>query len=427
MPEVHGTKLKYLLTPLKASREIDAATGKVIRARELNDGQQGFFVDLKQLNELSLNKKNVAVINQSCLLVSQRWSSLKPTFFNYNGTEIYKSLDIRAFTINSSQVLPEYLIHELRSGYVKEQADALRIGDAIPIIRDKDLLEIVIKLPSIEEQKLKVEAFEEVVSQIEIIDFEKASIEKAKTLEYETEFQSLKHTLGTPRQSIVDWTANLIMHLEENSTAIIAVNESFKGFYTLSIIDALKQIRRDINFITEVLEKGERGLILRDYKLTYTSFQRINEMLSAVETMNTTFDIEIETLDKKKFGFENGGVLINQTLFKVLIDNILTNASKYGFDKKEPGNRLVIECSVRDHQLLVEFRNNGKPFPKNFSKEKFILKYSTADNVKGTGIGGYDIHRIASHFGNPDWELILNEDPIYPVKYLFRFNITSGN
>ena len=68
-------------------------------------------------------------------------------------------------------------------------------------------------------------------------------------------------------------------------------------------------------------------------------------------------------------------------------------------------------------------RNNGKPFPKNFDREKFITKYSTADSDSGTGLGGYDIHRIASEFNNPDWELMLDADPIYPVKFKFKFPI----
>jgi len=75
----------------------------------------------------------------------------------------------------------------------------------------------------------------------------------------------------------------------------------------------------------------------------------------------------------------------------------------------------------------MEVRNNGKPFPKNFDREKFITKYSTADTNSGSGIGGYDINRIASEFNNQDWELNLNMDPIYPVKFKFQFPIKVIN
>ena len=72
----------------------------------------------------------------------------------------------------------------------------------------------------------------------------------------------------------------------------------------------------------------------------------------------------------------------------------------------------------------MEIKNNGKSFPKNFNKEKFIRKYSTSNPNKGSGLGGYDIHRIAKYFENPDWELKF-DDPIYPVKFKFQFNIKA--
>ena len=77
--------------------------------------------------------------------------------------------------------------------------------------------------------------------------------------------------------------------------------------------------------------------------------------------------------------------------------------------------------------LTLEVRNNGKSFPRNYNREKFITKYSTADFKRGTGMGGYDINRIATKLKNPDWKLILNQDPIYPVKFEFQFPIKTIN
>ena len=59
----------------------------------------------------------------------------------------------------------------------------------------------------------------------------------------------------------------------------------------------------------------------------------------------------------------------------------------------------------------------------NFDRDKFISKYSTQDTNAGSGLGGYDIQRIAEYLGNPEWELILNSDPFYPVKFKFIFPI----
>ena len=73
--------------------------------------------------------------------------------------------------------------------------------------------------------------------------------------------------------------------------------------------------------------------------------------------------------------------------------------------------------------MIFDIRNNGKPFSRHYDKEKFISKYSTANPELGSGLGGYDINRIAEYFNDSNWELILNEDPIYPVKFKFHFPI----
>lgn len=85
----------------------------------------------------------------------------------------------------------------------------------------------------------------------------------------------------------------------------------------------------------------------------------------------------------------------------------------------------MIELAIVENQLEIAIKNNGKPFPKNFNKEKFISKFSTANSDKGTGIGGYDINRIATYFGNDDWTLELNSNPIYPV--IFKFLLPLKN
>ena len=113
----------------------------------------------------------------------------------------------------------------------------------------------------------------------------------------------------------------------------------------------------------------------------------------------------------------------NLTLLEVLLNNILTNASKYAFEDGNVMNLLVIELKVTEDIMMLEIRNNGKPFPRNYDKEKFIAKYKTANPSRGTGLGGYDINRIASHFGNEEWELILNNEGVFPVIFKFSFPI----
>lgn len=140
---------------------------------------------------------------------------------------------------------------------------------------------------------------------------------------------------------------------------------------------------------------------------------------------NNEFNFSIQKQLFRGEEMKTRGISINRILFRTLIDNLLTNANKYGFKSDEKGNHVFIELTEIEGHLIMDVRNNGLPFPKNFDREKFITKYSTADSTNGSGLGGYDINRIATYFENENWELSLNNDPLYPVIFRFSFPIKS--
>jgi len=199
------------------------------------------------------------------------------------------------------------------------------------------------------------------------------------------------------------------------------LNDEFKILFDLGIIEAIDEINRDIKFISDVLEKGENGLLLNDYEKEIVPLVEMNNIINTLS--NNEFKFSIKKLLLKVDEMKTRGILINKVLFRTLLDNLLTNANKYGFKDKSKGNHVIMELSVIDNHLIVDVRNNGCPFPKNFDREKFITKYSTADASNGSGLGGYDINRIATYFENENWDLILNTDPIYPVIFSFSFPI----
>src|SRR5690606_30060721 len=108
-------------------------------------------------------------------------------------------------------------INELHADYVVEQLDSYRLGASVmPFIRKDDLLEVVIKLPSLEEQRAKVQGIYELSDRIKILQEERNAIAHGKLVDQFGEFASLKHTLGRPRQNILDWSDNLLHFLNEN-------------------------------------------------------------------------------------------------------------------------------------------------------------------------------------------------------------------
>lgn len=422
---IEGIKLKEIVEFVRGRRGDLPDEGKMIRIRDLKDDKLDFKLDIYSVAETEFRRPHLRAIDESCLLLATRWKTLKPTYFEFSGDPIFLIPDILSFKINEQLADTAYLINELHADYVEEQLASYRQGASIPMIRRDDLLEVVIKLPSLEEQRAKVQGIVELSDKIKILQRERNALAHGKEASQFNEFASLKHTLGRPRQNILDWTDNLLHFLSDKREGFDALNKSFLDFYETDILSALQEIKRDVNFMTEVLEKGENGFVVEEYDKTIISLSDVNNLIN--ELSSNGFNFKIKKLLLKAEKLKERGIQGNKILLKTLIDNILTNAHKYGFDQKSAGNEVVFELKEIDDFLSVEVRNNGKSFPKNFDREKFITKYSTADTNSGSGLGGYDIHRIASEFKNPDWELNLNMDPIYPVKFKFQFPIKLIN
>jgi type I restriction enzyme M protein len=418
---IDGIRLGEIICLIKGERINTPLIGKLIRTRDLKERDIDFSIDLSKVEETELNRSVVNKISESCLLLATRWKSLKPSFFYYSGAPLFKSNDIQAFKIDESKVDLAYLINELSAEYVVKQLDAVRMGAVIPYVRITDLLEVRIKLPSLKEQKAKVQGINQLANKIKELQIERNALAHGIRNKQFDEFASLKHTLGTPRQNILGWSKNLSKFFEKENEAVAMLNKNFKELFGLRIEEAISEINRDINFISEVLEKGEKGLVLTNYPLTFVSLKALNEVVSSISDNGWKFSLKKEILNNEEL--DSRGLEINLTLFRALMDNILTNANKYGFKEKKEGNLVQIELIENGGYIIIEVSNNGLPFPKNFDREKFITKYSTADSLNGTGLGGYDIDRIATYFDNSNWELILNKDMIYRVIFRFRFPI----
>lgn len=418
---IEGVRLGEIIKPYTGFEAQIEEQGLIVKIRDLSNDSIDAVLNLSFLREELILKPRFKRIEESCLLIATRWKSLKPTYFQFEGTPIYISNDIEAFIIDNSKAKTSYLINELNADYVQKQLKGYSTAMSVPSIGKSDLLKIIVKLPSIDKQAGKAEALIELAEKMKFIINERDELVHDNALSRYDEFASLKHTLGTPRQNILDWADNLLDFFLKKDNNIKSISHEFKSFYGLDIPEALKEIKKDIGHMTEILERGEKGLILEDYPLSLVSLKYLNQFI--IEISNNGFNYSLEKEILPNLELSERGIDCNMTLLKVLLDNILNNANKHGFDQKLQSNQVVIELIDQGENLLLRIRNNGKPFPKNFSKEKFTAKFSTANPNNGTGLGGYDINRIAAYFGNPDWELLIDDKEIYPVEFEFKFKI----
>ena len=427
-----GKKLNAFLEPVKGAKpETKGTRAHLIRIQDLKDDPFQYQLDLNaaRINSVSENsRKYQRIIDESVLLFALHWGSLKPTLFQYDGTPIAISPGIAAFRIKDEQDAdPAFLINELHSEFVKSQLIRLQKPDLtrMHFLKKDDILELVVDLPSIEAQKGKVDGIKELTQKINRLREERNSLVHGEQLTARSEFASLKHTLGRPRQNILSWSNNLLHFFGEeiDNSSAQQLNKVFQGMYSMTLMDALGEIKTDVNFMTSVLEKGDRGFLLEDHKLRFMSLSAINKIIGRISDNGLSFQLHKSLLEEGNL--KNRGISCNEHLLKTLVDNVLTNAHKHAFETTDPANKVVLELTDCGDQLQLTCKDNGKGFPKNFSREKFITKFSTSVSKGGTGIGGYDIDRIARQLGDPDWTLDLEADPLYRVVFTFEFPIKS--
>ena len=423
VPVIEGTPLGEFIQNYLGDRALNQSIGKHVRIRDLSDANAEINLDTSSIESEEITRRDIREINQSCLLLSSQWRAIKPTYFEYKGESIFIGHEIYAFHIDESKVTPEYIVHELRSDYVGEQFEQYRTGAAVPRFNRDAAHNIVVDIPaSIDEQKSRLAGMNKILDRMSILErvLESKDVRLQQVVAEEYgEYASLKHTLGTPRQNIASSIYGLIYFFSKNPEGYELINQQFRDVFEIDIMTALMDIEKSINLITNILEKGEKGLVLSNYEKDIVPLSEISSLIQKLSDSAYNFKIERNV---SQVNDEQQGVEINLVLLQVLLDNILMNANIHAFDKESTNNRVLIGLHKEDGYLKLNIKNNGKPFPEKYDREEYISKFNTSNVNIGSGLGGYDVHRIASYFENPDWSLLL-DSPIYPVEFRFKFQI----
>ena len=121
-------------------------------------------------------------------------------------------------------------------------------------------------------------------------------------------------------------------------------------------------------------------------------------------------------------------ISIDDDMFKYLLDTILENVYRHGFEEREVTGAMVhISTTPRliddKSYLLLSIANNGKPLSEDFSIEKFIGRGECCGETKHTGLGGYHIyHIVKSHNGYMN----ITGTSAWPVIYEILIPITNS-
>jgi type I restriction enzyme M protein len=416
--QVEGVKLGEIIEFVRGQRVNLPATGKLIRIRDLKDDKVGFTLAASSIEETELRRPDIHLVSESCLLLALRWRKLKPTLFEFKGEPIFRGQDILSFKVNEVIVDKAYLINELHADYVQEQLESYRLGASVmPFIRKDDLMEVVIKLPSIQEQRAKVQGIYELSDKIKSLQEERNALAHGLSSKLFESVSTIKHSLGKPLLNIGSSLRNIEHALPRLNVdwEHIKLNER----YDLTIKDTFDSIYSNLELIHSMLRNNESVLDVSNYELSEIDFIAfikgyVNRIKSA-ERSNVSSKLDIHSDIKVQL---KNKVLINANseLLEIGLNAIVENANMHAFTDDDKKYKLEFRVSIFiapsvkkqsdevndrfDTYIKVDLANNGKSFPQNYSLEKLIRKNSFAGETGNTGQGGFDLNEIIKYHNN---------------------------
>jgi len=425
--EIQGVMLGDIIETIRGQRRDLPEKGKLIRISDLKNDNLDFRLKLAFIDKVDLNKPDIQCISESCLLVTNRMKTLKPTYFDYEDESIYVNSNVLPLKIKDSRVDIAYLINELQAEYVQEQIDSLITGAVIPFIRREDLMNIIIKLPSQEEQLAKVEgvkqAFvkakeEELKLQKEILGVKEDSF---------NEYASMKHTFRQFLGALKSNVSGTRKFIHKKNGQIISLDDIYSEKLNQSLRDHLISVEETITSLSKLLEL-DRYASLGSQVETLNLIDLVKNAHHRFEQDTFKFDFKF---DEVSFS-ENDSILeplieMDKEDFFMLFSNIVSNAINHGFKDKN-GNRILskIRYDSNTENCVLEVSNNGIPMPEKFTFKHLTTRGEKTTDSKGTGIGGADIKNIVNTY-NGSFDLINDIESPFPVTYRISFPIIKQN
>ena len=162
------------------------------------------------------------------------------------------------------------------------------------------------------------------------------------------------------------------------------------GFFESSEKDSLKQqnlntAKTRVKYLSEKIElllsafnSSNNRLVMN--KATYHFTERCTELMEELKLIYKDKNINYHILAPAGFTLN-----VDNTYFEGCIRNLLDNAVKYSSENV----KITVSSFVKDHKILLSFKDNGSGIPVNLQKRVFkeFYRSSESGDVKGHGIG----------------------------------------
>lgn len=383
-------------TPYNCNIELINTTNECnLKYTQKNRGEYFVYVDSPTYIVQFYNKsaKVGKISNQGKLLIRAK----RNTFF---------------FSIDKNIVLPEYLLMYLQSDKILSQTNVYK-GVGLPYISEKNFLDLIVALPSVEQQR------EELLRTLakDVNSFQDRE-EKLFDI-YKQEIHTRKHALSQNISSLSSYW-NKINNIRLNNNNII------DGTKYVGIVNSVQvsSILDSISNLISTVEKQVEHLADVNYDWGQPSEIKPQQLINNYIRKNTSTEF-IMTSPKNK-GDKNIAFYAPLRAVEHVISNIVTNAKEHGFTQSDRNDyEIAFDWFEEFGNIVILISNNGDPLKEGVTGEMvFTYGFSTMFNVNGhNGIGGSESKSIMEKFGNI--EIISNPNERFPITYKLTFKNTN--
>ena len=376
------------------------------------------------------------LIQDSVLLVKRSGKKLRLGYFIFKETPVLVNEDIMAFRIDESKTIIDYLIMKMYEKLFLQQLNMYKNDYQFKTINENQFEELQINLPTLDEQSAIIKEAKILLLKKEEQKVEKLrhdlnlGKQKAQSEQYKI-ISSLQHELGNRLPAVLTEFKNLKDYLLEKQIAQKPINFSdpiFAAFEgeDLDSIDKLETIleRMESILIHSINSIDSTGDIVKaDRSKLKLEYIKVKDLLKEIQQMyqnEPMFTIQIEIEEDEKGREIPIYTKLDKSQISTVFTNLIDNAKRHGFVQKNKKYSIHFRVGLSSDQqeLIILYKNDGKPFPVNFSFDDFIGYGNYAGKTGHSGIGGYLIHQIIdNHNGTIQYHSKIDRRDPFKVQF----------
>lgn len=418
----------------------DSSIQPVIGMKELSFNYLNCNIRYKDLNKRQELYSNRAILEKALLVgfIGGKFKVGRLAEIE-NNQHVLLGLEVVPFKLKSNLITEDFFLRQIMSEVSEKQGKALSSGSVIKRLREEDLLEIKILVPSLEKQ-------DELCKEDTRKSLTESHRQKIEAYEdFRKDVHMKKHAIGQTLANLRNWW-RLLDQVREDGNGIVNEKTVIGRMHKVSVKEIFENLDSAMSKLSIQLNKFDTGYGLKKESIALTEFieKYIQDNKSPLFKYDyepadhrSTEDMpEIDLGENQEVHFTGDIVLSKgdpleyvkfpKDALTSIFNNIVSNACAHGFAGREDDENIIkIEISNVGSDYIVSLSNNGKPLDARMNCNDITVYGNTSGDTRTHfGIGGYEIKRLMEEFGD-EVEIVSEPEKEFTVTYKLIFHDTD--